>query len=100
MKLPISWMSSGSPEQGLNRAIRRCYRLLGLISFFTVGDDEVRAGAVSAGSKAPEAAGVIHTDMQKGFIRAETIHFDSLMEAGNMVAARSRGLLRLKAKST
>ena len=88
----------GIAEQGLNRAIRRCYRLLGLISFFTIGDDEVRAWALSAGSKAPEAAGVVHTDMQKGFIRAETINFDSLMEAGNMAAARSRGLLRLEGK--
>ena len=72
----------GIAEQGLNRAIRRCYALLGLISFFTIGDDEVRAWAVAAGSKAPAAAGIIHTDMQKGFIRAETIHFDDLMNAG------------------
>ncbi len=88
----------GIAEQGLNQAIRRCYRLLGLISFFTIGDNEVRAWAVSAGSKAPEAAGVVHTDMQKGFIRAETVHFDSLKEAGNMAAARNQGLLRLEGK--
>lgn len=88
----------GITEQGLNRAIRRCYRLLGLISFFTIGDDEVRAWAVSAGSTAPEAAGAIHTDMQKGFIRAETVHFDSLFEAGSLAEARSRGLLRLEGK--
>lgn len=88
----------GIAEQGLNRAIRHCYRLLGLCSFFTIGDNEVRAWAVKAGSTAPTAAGVIHTDMEKGFIRAETVHFDSLMEAGSMAAARSSGLLRLEGK--
>ena len=88
----------GIAELSLNLAIRRCYRLLGLISFFTIGDNEVRAWAVSAGSKAPEAAGVVHTDMQKGFIRAETVHFDSLKDAGSMAAARSQGLLRLEGK--
>jgi len=88
----------GIVEQGLNRAIRRCYQLLGLISFFTIGDNEVRSWAVSAGSTAPEAAGVVHTDMQRGFIRAETVHFDSLEEAGSMAAARTQGLLRLEGK--
>ena len=88
----------GIAEQGLNRAIRRSYRLLGLITFFTIGDNEVRAWAVSAGSKAPEAAGVVHTDMQKGFIRAETVHFDSLKDAGSMASARNQGLLRLEGK--
>ena len=88
----------GIAEQGLNRAIRRCYQLLGLITFFTIGDNEVRAWAVSAGSKAPEAAGVVHTDMQIGFIRAETIHFDSLKEAASMASARKQGLLRLEGK--
>ena len=88
----------GIAEQGLNRAIRRCYDLLGLISFFTIGDNDVRAWAVGAGSRAPDAAGVIHTDMQKGFIRAETIHFDDLVAAGSMSAARSQGQLRLEGK--
>ena len=88
----------GIAEQGLHRAIRRCYDLLGLLSFFTIGDNEVRAWAVASGAKAPTAAGVIHTDMQKGFIRAETIHFDALMAAGSMAAARSQGLLRLEGK--
>ncbi len=88
----------GIVEQGLNRAIRRCYRLLGLISFFTIGDNEVRSWAVGAGSTAPEAAGAVHTDMQKGFIRAETVHFDSLKEAGSMAEARNQGLLRLEGK--
>ena len=88
----------GIAEQGLSRAIRRCYALLGLISFFTIGDNEVRAWAVSAGSKAPVAAGAIHTDMQRGFIRAETVHFDDLLSAGSMAAARSQGQLRLEGK--
>ncbi|MYJ78761.1 MAG: DUF933 domain-containing protein, partial [Caldilineaceae bacterium SB0670_bin_27] len=88
----------GIVEQGLNRAIRRCYQLLGLISFFTIGDNEVRSWAVGAGATAPEAAGVVHTDMQRGFIRAETVHFDSLEESGSMAAARNQGLLRLEGK--
>ena len=88
----------GIAEQGLNRAIRRCYQVLGLITFFTIGDNEVRAWPVSAGSRAPEAAGVVHTDMQTGFIRAETVHFDSLKEAGSMASARNQGLLRLEGK--
>ncbi len=88
----------GIVEQGLNRAIRRCYRLLGLISFFTIGDNEVRSWAVGAGSTAPEAAGAVHTDMQKGFIRAETVHFDSLKAAGSMAEVRNQGLLRLEGK--
>ena len=88
----------GIAEPGLNRAIRRCYQRLGLITFFTIGDNEVRAWAVSASAKAPEAAGVVHTDMQKGFIRAETVHFDSLKEAGSMASARNQGLLRLEGK--
>lgn len=88
----------GIAEQGLNRAIRRCYELLGLITFLTIGENEVRAWAVSKGSKAPEAAGIVHTDMQKGFIRAETIHFDDLMQAKSMAEARSQGRLRLEGK--
>ncbi len=88
----------GIDEPGLDRAIRRCYTLLGLISFFTVGEDEVRAWAVSAGSAAPAAAGAVHTDMERGFIRAETVHFDDLVSAGSMAEARKRGLLRLEGK--
>ncbi len=88
----------GIDEPGFDRAIRRCYTLLGLISFFTVGDNEVRAWAVGAGSKAPTAAGVVHTDMERGFIRAETINFEDLMSAGSMAEARKRGLLRLEGK--
>lgn len=88
----------GISEPGLNRAIRRCYELLGLISFFTVGEDEVRAWTVVQGAKAPEAAGVIHTDLQKGFIRAETIHYEDLIAVGSMAEARRQGKLRLEGK--
>ncbi len=88
----------GIEEPGLNRVIRLSYELLGLISFFTVGEDEVRAWTVRRGAKAPEAAGVIHTDLQKGFIRAEVISYDDLMAVGGMAAARSQGKLRLEGK--
>ena len=88
----------GIGEPGLDRAIQRCYTLLGLISFFTVGDNEVRAWAVTAGSAAPAAAGVVHTDMERGFIRAETVHFEDLVSSGSMAEARKRGLLRLEGK--
>lgn len=85
-------------EPGLNRAIRFCYDMLGLESFFTVGDDEVRAWTVPVGTVAPVAAGVIHTDLQKGFIRAETIAYADLMAAGSMAEARKHGKLRLEGK--
>ena len=89
----------GIEEPGLNRAIRRCYDLLGVISFFTVGEDEVRAWTVRRGAPAPEAAGVIHTDLQRGFIRAETIAYDDLVAAGSMAEARKLGKLRLEGKA-
>jgi len=88
----------GIEEPGLNRAIRFCYRMMGLESFFTVGDDEVRAWTVRRGALAPVAAGVIHTDLQKGFIRAETVSYDDLIEAGGLVEARKQGKLRLEGK--
>jgi ribosome-binding ATPase len=88
----------GIEEPGLNRAIRRCYALLGLQSFFTVGEDEVRAWTVEEGASAPEAAGVIHSDLQKGFIRAEVINYDELIALGSMAEARKVGKLRLEGK--
>lgn len=88
----------GIAEPGLNRAIRFCYDMLGLESFFTVGDDEVRAWTVKRDTSAPEAAGVIHTDLQKGFIRAETIAYTDLMAVGSMAEARKHGKLRLEGK--
>jgi GTP-binding protein YchF len=88
----------GIAEPGLNRVIRLSYDLLGLISFFTVGEDEVRAWTVRRGALAPEAAGVVHTDMQKGFIRAEVVHFDDLVALGGLAEARGKGKLRLEGK--
>ena len=90
--------SYGLKESGLVRLIRRSYELLGLISFFTVGEDECRAWTVSANSRAQEAAGAIHTDLEKHFIRAETIHWDTLLAAGSEAVARSQGTLRLEGK--
>jgi GTP-binding protein YchF len=85
-------------ESGLVRLIRKSYELLGLISFFTVGEDECRAWTVERGSKAVNAAGAIHTDLEHHFIRAETIHWDQLLEAGSEAEARARGTLRLEGK--
>ena len=90
--------SYGLHESGLVRLIRKSYELLGLISFFTAGEDECRAWTVPAGSKAPQAAGAIHTDLEHHFIRAETIRWDNLLEAGSEAAARAKGTLRLEGK--
>jgi hypothetical protein len=90
--------SYGLKESGLVRLIRKSYELLGLISFFTVGEDECRAWTVERGSRAQTAAGAIHSDLEKHFIRAETIHWDQLLEAGSEANARSRGTLRLEGK--
>ena len=90
--------SYGLTESGLVRLIRKSYELLGLISFFTVGEDECRAWTIERGSRAQVAAGAIHSDLEKHFIRAETIHWDQLLEAGSEANARSRGTLRLEGK--
>ena len=90
--------SYGLNESGLTRLIRRSYELLGLISFFTVGEDECRAWTVPRGSRAQAAAGAIHSDLEKHFIRAETIHWDKLLEAGSEANARTKGTLRLEGK--
>ncbi len=88
----------GIEEPSLNRMIRVSYDLLGLQSFFTVGPDEVRAWTVRRGATAPEAAGEIHTDLQKGFIRAEVVSYTDLTSLGGMTEARSHGKLRLEGK--
>ena len=88
----------GITELGLARVIRISFDLLGLISFFTVGPDEVRAWTLRRGSTAYEAAGEIHTDLQKGFIRAEVIPFDELNSLGGMNEAKAKGRLRLEGK--
>jgi hypothetical protein len=90
--------SYGLHESGLVRLIRKSYELLGLISFFTAGEDECRAWTVPVGSKAPQAAGAIHSDLEHHFIRAETIRWDNLLDAGSEAAARSKGTLRLEGK--
>jgi len=90
--------SYGLTESGLVRLIRKSYELQGLISFFTAGEDECRAWTVPLGSKAPQAAGAIHSDLEHHFIRAETIRWDALLEAGSEAAARSKGTLRLEGK--
>ncbi len=90
--------SYGLHESGLVRLIRKSYELLGLISFFTAGEDECRAWTVPFGSKAPQAAGAIHTDLEHHFIRAETIRWDNLLDAGSESAARAKGTLRLEGK--
>ena len=88
----------GLEVSGLNRIIKEGYALLGLISFLTAGKPEVRAWTIKKGTKAPQAAGKIHTDFEKGFIRAEVISFDDLMECGSMAAAKEKGLVRLEGK--
>ncbi len=88
----------GQSEPGLNRLIRTGYELLGLITFFTVGEKETRAWTVVRGSKAPQAAGVIHTDFERGFIRAEVISWQHLIDCGSESKAREKGLMRLEGK--
>jgi GTP-binding protein YchF len=90
--------SLGVKEGGLKSLIRATYHLLGLRTYFTVGPKEARAWTIHAGMKAPQAAGVIHSDFEKAFIRAETVAFKDLVECGSMCAARAKGLLRSEGK--
>ena len=95
----LEFLSSyGLTESGLTRLIRKTYELLGVISFFTIGEDECRAWTVPKNSRAQAAAGAIHSDLEKHFIRAETIHWDKLLESGSEANARAKGLLRLEGK--
>jgi GTP-binding protein YchF len=89
----------GLAEPGLNRLIREGYKLLGLITYFTAGPKEARAWTVPQGTRAPQAAGVIHTDFEKGFIRAETIPYDDYVALGGEAGARDAGKLRLEGKN-
>ena len=86
-------------ESATDRVIRKSYDILGLISFFTIGKDEARAWTIKRGTPAVEAAGTIHSDMQKGFIRAEVLAYDDLMRAGTYAAARKQGTVRLEGKT-
>lgn len=88
----------GIAESGMVRLVRENYRLLGLISFFTVGEDECRAWTIRAGTMAHQAAGVIHSDLEKGFIRAEVVRHEDLLSAGSFQALKDRGLFRLEGK--
>ena len=88
----------GLEESGLDKVIKASYKLLGLMSFLTAGEPEVRAWTIKIGTKAPEAAGKIHTDIQRGFIRAEVVSYDDLVKEGSMNNVKEKGLLRLEGK--
>lgn len=88
----------GLKESGLDRLIKASYSLLGLISYLTAGEPETRAWTITKGTKAPGAAGKIHSDFERGFIRAEVIHYDDLIACGSMAAAKEKGLVRSEGK--
>lgn len=90
--------SLGLPKLGAERVIQVGYLLLNLFSFLTAGEDEVRAWTITRGTKAPQAAGKIHTDIERGFIRAEVVRYDDLVSCGSLASAREKGLLRLEGK--
>jgi len=103
MELPVEERAGfltelGLAESGLNRLIKAAYHLLGLITYFTAGEPEVRAWTIRRGTKAPQAAGVIHSDFERGFIRAEVVSYTDLINAGSMNAAKEKGLFRLEGK--
>ena len=88
----------GVSESGLDKLIKASYSLLGLISYLTSGEDETRAWTITKGTKAPQAAGKIHTDFERGFIKAEVVAYDDLMSCGSMLAAKEKGLVRQEGK--
>ncbi|HAD19755.1 MAG TPA: redox-regulated ATPase YchF, partial [Lachnospiraceae bacterium] len=88
----------GIKESGLEKLIQASYDLLGLMSFLTAGEDETRAWTIRKGTKAPQAAGKIHTDFERGFIRAEVVNYKDLLECGSLAAAREKGLVGLEGK--
>ena len=88
----------GLSESGLDKVIKKSYDLLGLMSFLTAGEPEVRAWTIKKGTKAPEAAGKIHSDIQRGFIKAEVVSYEDLMKEGSMLAAKEKGLVRSEGK--
>ena len=88
----------GIKESGLSRLVKKCYNLLGLISYLTAGEKETRAWTIAKGTKAPQAAGKIHTDFEKGFIRAEVVDWQTLLECGNYNAAKEKGKVRSEGK--
>jgi ribosome-binding ATPase YchF (GTP1/OBG family) len=88
----------GVNESGVGQLIRATYHLLGLRTYFTAGEKEVRAWTIHAGDTAPKAAGVIHSDFERGFIKAETVGYEALMQCGSVAAAREKGLYRMEGK--
>ena len=90
--------SLGLEQSGLDKLIKSSYSLLGLMSYLTAGVQEVRAWTITVGTKAPQAAGKIHSDMEKGFIRGEIVNYKDLVECGSIVAAREKGKVRLEGK--
>ncbi len=88
----------GVPESGIAALIRATYHLLGLQTYFTAGEKEVRAWTIRVGDTAPKAAGVIHSDFERGFIKAETVAYDDLVACGSVAAARGKGLYRMEGK--
>ena len=88
----------GLTESGLEKLVRASYRLLGLMSFLTSGEDETRAWTIKIGTKAPQAAGKIHTDFERGFIKAEVVNYQDLLDCGSYAGAREKGLVRMEGK--
>ena len=88
----------GLTESGLDKLIKASYSLLGLISYLTAGETESRAWTIKKGTKAPQAAGKIHSDFERGFIKAEVVSYDDLINSGSMVAAKEKGLVRQEGK--
>ncbi len=88
----------GLTRSGLEKLIEASYRTLGLMSFLTAGEDECRAWTIRTGTKAPQAAGKIHTGFERGFIRAEVVNYEDLLREGSLAAAREKGLVRLEGK--
>ena len=88
----------GLKESGLEKLIRASYSLLGLMSFLTAGEDETRAWTIRIGTKAPQAAGRIHSDFERGFIKAEVVNYKDLLEQGSLAAAREKGLVGIEGK--
>ena len=88
----------GLKESGLDKLIAASYDLLGLMSFLTAGEDECRAWTIKQGTKAPQAAGKIHTDFERGFIKAEVVNYKDLLELGSLAAAREKGIVGMEGK--
>ena len=90
--------SLGLSESGLDKIVRASYSLLGLMSYLTAGEKETRAWTIKKGTKAPQAAGKIHTDFERGFIKAEVVNYKDLLDNGSLSAAREKGLVRMEGK--